>query len=135
MSWARRVNASWFYLVSLMACERLAAPPAASAADGAMERTLNAIPQRHTPALAPSEVKAAVTGDGRADKAQVAAMVARLLRLDEPPKPADAADALALAICHVWRGSAPTGSPRRIAGRAVGRSARPLRRPPKEYRR
>lgn len=54
----------------------------------------------------PSEVKAAVTGNGRADKDQVAAMVTRLLRLDAPPKPADAADALALAICHVWRGSA-----------------------------
>jgi crossover junction endodeoxyribonuclease RuvC len=54
----------------------------------------------------PSEVKAAVTGSGRADKAQVSAMVTRLLRLDSPPKPADAADALALAICHVWRGSA-----------------------------
>ncbi len=51
----------------------------------------------------PSEVKAAVTGNGRADKAQVGAMVARLLRLDGPPKPADAADALALAICHLWR--------------------------------
>ncbi|MGF1430614.1 crossover junction endodeoxyribonuclease RuvC [Kitasatospora sp. LaBMicrA B282] len=54
----------------------------------------------------PSEVKAAVTGSGRADKAQVTAMVTRLLRLAEPPKPADAADALALAICHIWRGSA-----------------------------
>ncbi|MDH6575885.1 crossover junction endodeoxyribonuclease RuvC [Kitasatospora sp. MAP5-34] len=54
----------------------------------------------------PSEVKAAVTGSGRADKAQVTAMVTRLLRLDAPPKPADAADALALAICHIWRGSA-----------------------------
>jgi crossover junction endodeoxyribonuclease RuvC len=52
----------------------------------------------------PSEVKAAVTGSGQADKAQVTAMVTRLLRLDAPPKPADAADALALAICHVWRG-------------------------------
>ncbi|HET8560687.1 MAG TPA: crossover junction endodeoxyribonuclease RuvC [Marmoricola sp.] len=54
----------------------------------------------------PSEVKAAVTGSGRADKAQVGAMVTRLLRLDEVPKPADAADALALAICHLWRGAA-----------------------------
>jgi crossover junction endodeoxyribonuclease RuvC len=54
----------------------------------------------------PSEVKAAVTGSGRADKAQVGLMVARLLRLDGPPKPADAADALALAICHLWRGPA-----------------------------
>ncbi|WP_245623301.1 crossover junction endodeoxyribonuclease RuvC [Spirillospora albida] len=54
----------------------------------------------------PSEAKAAVTGNGRADKAQVTAMVTRLLRLDEAPRPADAADALALAICHVWRGGA-----------------------------
>lgn len=54
----------------------------------------------------PSEVKAAVTGSGRADKAQVTAMVTRLLRLDAPPKPADAADALALAICHLWRAPA-----------------------------
>ena len=51
----------------------------------------------------PSEVKAAVTGSGRADKAQVGAMVTRILRLSAPPKPADAADALALAICHAWR--------------------------------
>ncbi|GAA4993266.1 crossover junction endodeoxyribonuclease RuvC [Pseudonocardia tropica] len=51
----------------------------------------------------PSEVKAAVTGEGRAGKAQVTAMVTRLLGLDAPPKPADAADALALAICHCWR--------------------------------
>jgi crossover junction endodeoxyribonuclease RuvC len=54
----------------------------------------------------PSEVKAAVSGNGRADKAQVAAMVTRVLRLDAPPRPADASDALALAICHVWRGTA-----------------------------
>jgi crossover junction endodeoxyribonuclease RuvC len=54
----------------------------------------------------PSEVKAAVTGSGRADKAQVTAMVTRVLRLTDPPKPADAADALALAICHLWRGTA-----------------------------
>ncbi len=54
----------------------------------------------------PSEVKAAVTGSGRADKDQVATMVMRLLRLAEPPRPADTADALALAICHLWRGGA-----------------------------
>jgi crossover junction endodeoxyribonuclease RuvC len=54
----------------------------------------------------PSEVKAAVSGNGRADKAQVGAMVVRILRLSELPKPADAADALALAITHVWRGAA-----------------------------
>jgi crossover junction endodeoxyribonuclease RuvC len=54
----------------------------------------------------PSEVKAAVTGSGRADKAQVTTMVTRLLRLDARPSPADAGDALALAICHLWRGAA-----------------------------
>jgi crossover junction endodeoxyribonuclease RuvC len=54
----------------------------------------------------PSEVKAAVTGNGRADKAQVTEMVSRLLQLTDPPRPADCADALALAICHLWRGAA-----------------------------
>ncbi len=57
----------------------------------------------------PSEVKAAITGYGNADKRQVQTMVARVLRLDELPKPADAADALALALCHAWRG-APTAA-------------------------
>jgi crossover junction endodeoxyribonuclease RuvC len=51
----------------------------------------------------PSEVKAAVTGSGRADKEQVITMVTKLLKLVERPSPADAADALALAICHLWR--------------------------------
>jgi crossover junction endodeoxyribonuclease RuvC len=50
----------------------------------------------------PSEVKAAITGYGSADKKQVGAMVARVLGLTEIPKPADAADALALALCHAW---------------------------------
>ena len=54
----------------------------------------------------PSEVKAAVTGNGRADKAQVTAMVTRVLRLDAPVRPPDAADALALAITEIWRGGA-----------------------------
>ena len=54
----------------------------------------------------PSEVKAAVSGSGRAGKAQVGAMVTRILRLETPPRPADAADALALAITHIWRGGA-----------------------------
>ncbi|MEC7590317.1 MAG: crossover junction endodeoxyribonuclease RuvC [Actinomycetota bacterium] len=54
----------------------------------------------------PTEVKAAVTGNGRANKGQVTAMVTRVLRLDTPPKPADAADAAAIAICHAWRGVA-----------------------------
>jgi crossover junction endodeoxyribonuclease RuvC len=64
----------------------------------------------------PTEVKAAVTGSGRADKAQVTAMVTRLLRLPGPPRPADAADAAAIAICHLWRGPAQ----RRLA-EAAGR--------------
>lgn len=54
----------------------------------------------------PSEVKAAITGYGAADKRQVQAMVAVVLGLSEIPKPADAADALAIAICHAWRGGA-----------------------------
>jgi len=58
----------------------------------------------------PSEVKAAITGYGSADKAQVGAMVARVLGLSEVPKPADAADALALAICHAWRTGASGGT-------------------------
>ena len=62
----------------------------------------------------PSEVKAAITGYGAADKKQVQAMVAVVLGLSEVPKPADAADALAIAICHAWRGGivavAPTAS-------------------------
>ena len=65
----------------------------------------------------PSEAKAAVTGSGRADKAQVTRMVTRLLSLDDAPKPADAADALALAICHVWRG----GARQRLAAAARSR--------------
>jgi crossover junction endodeoxyribonuclease RuvC len=67
----------------------------------------------------PSEVKAAVTGSGRADKAQVTTMVTRLLKLTERPRPADAADALALAICQIWRGPAQA----RIAA-AVARNGR-----------
>jgi crossover junction endodeoxyribonuclease RuvC len=51
----------------------------------------------------PNEVKLAVTGDGRAGKRDVQTMVARLLRMAEPPRPPDVADALALALCHVWR--------------------------------
>jgi crossover junction endodeoxyribonuclease RuvC len=63
----------------------------------------------------PSEVKAAVTGSGRADKAQVTQMVTRLLAMADPPRPADAADALALAICHLWR----SGAQRRLAAAAA----------------
>jgi crossover junction endodeoxyribonuclease RuvC len=69
----------------------------------------------------PSEMKAAVTGSGRADKAQVGAMVTRILRLAEAPRPADAADALGLAICHVWRG----GAQARVAAALAAAGARP----------
>ena len=57
--------------------------------------------QLHTP----SEVKAAITGSGTADKAQVTAMVTRICGWTVAPRPADAADALALAICQIWRGA------------------------------
>jgi crossover junction endodeoxyribonuclease RuvC len=72
--------------------------------------------QTHTP----SEVKAAVTGYGSADKRQVQAMIARILRLDAPPQPADAADALAIALCHAWR--------RGSAGAAAGGALTPAQR-------
>ncbi|GAB3488024.1 crossover junction endodeoxyribonuclease RuvC [Nocardiopsis coralliicola] len=69
----------------------------------------------------PSEAKAAVTGSGRADKQQVGAMVARILQLAGPPRPADAADAVALAICHLWRGgvSGTSGGAPAAAGTAA----------------
>lgn len=67
----------------------------------------------------PSEVKAAITGSGRAGKAQVGAMVTRILALDAPPRPADAADAAALGICQLWRG----GTQNRLA-EARARAAR-----------
>ncbi|MFF8248801.1 crossover junction endodeoxyribonuclease RuvC [Streptomyces griseus] len=72
----------------------------------------------------PSEVKAAVTGSGRADKAQVGAMVTRLLRLDAPPKPADAADALALAICHIWRAPAQNRLQQAVAAHRTSGASR-----------
>ncbi|MGI8759950.1 MAG: crossover junction endodeoxyribonuclease RuvC [Jatrophihabitantaceae bacterium] len=66
----------------------------------------------------PTEVKAAVTGSGAAGKAQVGAMVTRLLKLPETPRPADAADALALAICQLWRGAAQARLAAALAGSA-----------------
>jgi crossover junction endodeoxyribonuclease RuvC len=66
----------------------------------------------------PSEVKAAVTGSGTAGKDQVGAMVTRLLSLSAAPRPADAADALAIAICQVWRGSAQARINAALAGRS-----------------
>ena len=69
----------------------------------------------------PSEVKAAVTGSGRAGKEQVTTMVTKLLRIADPPRPADAADALALAICHLWRGGSPLSAGVPLASARVGR--------------
>jgi crossover junction endodeoxyribonuclease RuvC len=66
----------------------------------------------------PSEVKAAVTGSGRADKDQVTTMVTRILKLAERPTPADAADALALAICQVWRGGVTSKLQEAVASRS-----------------
>ncbi|HVM15258.1 MAG TPA: crossover junction endodeoxyribonuclease RuvC [Egibacteraceae bacterium] len=57
----------------------------------------------------PTQVKAAVAGHGAADKAQVGYMVRALLHLADAPKPPDAADALALALCHLQRAGAPGG--------------------------
>lgn len=99
----------------------------AQAAGIAMERAAaRAIPVGHR---TPSEVKAAVTGYGSADKRQVAAMVQRILGLDAPPTPADAADALALALCHAWRRDAPLGdtgglTPAQVAWREAERATR-----------
>jgi crossover junction endodeoxyribonuclease RuvC len=72
----------------------------------------------------PTEIKAAVTGNGRADKAQVTAMVTRILRLTVAPRPADAADALALAICHVWRGGAQDRLQQAVAAQKAAVAAR-----------
>jgi crossover junction endodeoxyribonuclease RuvC len=71
----------------------------------------------------PSEVKAAVTGNGRAGKEQVTTMVTKLLRISDPPRPPDAADALALAICHLWRGAGPLGTALRLAAADRPRAA------------
>jgi crossover junction endodeoxyribonuclease RuvC len=68
----------------------------------------------------PSEVKAAVTGNGRADKDQVTTMVMRLLRMTDRPTPPDAADALALAICHLWRTPAAAARQPSMTGMSGG---------------
>jgi len=79
----------------------------------------------------PSEVKAAITGYGSADKLQVQTMVARVLRLDALPQPADAADALALALCHAWRGgaAAPSGTATLTPAQRAWRDAEKRRTP------
>ncbi len=55
----------------------------------------------HVREYSPNEVKSAVTGDGRADKEMVQTMVQQLLGLTSRPKPADVADAAAVALCHL----------------------------------
>ncbi|WP_285724690.1 crossover junction endodeoxyribonuclease RuvC [Psychromicrobium xiongbiense] len=85
---------------------------------------------RHGVAVAlhtPSEVKAAVTGDGRADKAAVTAMVTRILRLSAPPTPADAADALALAIASAWRSGPAMAKPSTAQAMRTGAVGLPVR--------
>jgi crossover junction endodeoxyribonuclease RuvC len=68
---------------------------------------LLAIAEAGVPAFeyAPMEIKKALVGYGRAEKEQVQMMVARLLKLIHPPRPLDAADALAVALCHAAVGS------------------------------
>jgi crossover junction endodeoxyribonuclease RuvC len=63
----------------------------------------------------PTQVKASVTGSGKADKRQIGRMIAKICGLSSPPEPADASDAVALAICHLWRG----GADEKIRKRAV----------------
>lgn len=70
----------------------------------------------------PSEVKKAISGNGRADKKQMTSMITRILGLSEPPKPADAADALALAVCHCWR--APMLERQRLTDEQLARARR-----------
>jgi len=71
----------------------------------------------------PTEVKAAITGSGAAGKAQVGTMVAHILKLDGAPKPADAADAVALALCHLWRGGASNRYAAAVAEHAAKKGA------------
>jgi len=79
----------------------------------------------------PTQVKAAVTGNGRADKDQVGRMITRILGLTSPPRPADAADALALAICHLWRGQAEARLSDAARGTALQRAEQAAVRAPR----
>jgi len=86
----------------------------------------------------PSQVKATVTGTGDADKRQVGFMVAAALGRAQPVRPADAADALALALCHLQRASAdPTAggiAPRLAEAMARGGAGAPVVRPGEDRR-
>lgn len=72
----------------------------------------------------PAEVKSAVVGTGKAAKSQVAFMVQKHLALAEPPSPSDAADGIALALCHLFRSAAYAGEGRAATGGGVGRKRR-----------
>jgi crossover junction endodeoxyribonuclease RuvC len=75
----------------------------------------------------PAEIKRAIVGFGRAEKQQVGQMVKLLLGLDAIPSPHDAADAIAVAICHIHGASGPVAQARRalpVRGGAGGRAAR-----------
>ena len=73
----------------------------------------------------PSEVKKAISGNGRADKKQMTVMITRILGLGAPPKPADAADALAIAVCHCWRAPllARTKAAEALTGNTTGKGS------------
>jgi crossover junction endodeoxyribonuclease RuvC len=71
----------------------------------------------------PTEVKAAVTGSGKAKKEQIGNMVVQILKLEEIPRPADAADALAIAITSVWRGSKSLASSSETKAQKAWRTA------------
>lgn len=75
----------------------------------------------------PTQVKAAISGYGGAEKLQVQRMVARVLRLDELPRPADAADALAIAICHIWNAAGTSPTPESVSGGVATDSQRKWR--------
>ena len=125
------------YAPDAVAVERVFARSASSTIMGTAQASgiaLVAAARRGLPIAlhTPSEVKAAVSGNGRADKKQVGLMVTRILRLDTPPTPADAADALALAITPNWRGGAQSRIDAAVAA-AGGRTA-PYR-PAAQYKR
>ena len=96
---------------------------------GTNQVDLNAAKVRGIPVFfhTPSEVKAAVTGSGRADKASVGRMVTKILGLEKIPKPADAADALAIAICHGWRGGGIGSGINMSANTQTHQGSRPVR--------
>lgn len=71
----------------------------------------------------PSEVKAAITGNGRAEKTQIQNMLVKILGLTAVPQPADAADALAIAICHLWKGPGPVRLDARGSARTSAQQA------------